>query len=300
MRLLKLLKLEWSSINYCTRCSLIHLWQGRCDNNCFAPLKTSRMFPNLKTVHKHLFVSDVLYRSLGSLVGRAAGYGLDDLGIGVPVPVWTRMFTSPYYPDRFWGPPNLLSKGYRGLFPQGWSCSCLKLTTHLQLMPRSRKRGSMHPFPIRLLGAVLSYWRTETDNLTFTRRTSSLLLHILQFQLETHCSATLWPLHLAHPAVSGGNPLHCYTVTPSPCTSCSFSWKPTAVLHCDPLHSCTFCSFSWKPTAVLHCDSLHSCTFCSFSWKPTAVVMMQASAFYWTLFVYLLFILMILSNYQIV
>jgi hypothetical protein len=38
--------------------------------------------------------------------------------------------------------PSLLSNGYRGLFPRS-----TKLTTHLQLVPSSRKCGSMHPFP---------------------------------------------------------------------------------------------------------------------------------------------------------
>jgi hypothetical protein len=54
-----------------------------------------------------------------SVVGKATGYGLDDRGVGVRVPVEARFFSSARRPDRFWDPPNLLSNGYRGLFPQG-------------------------------------------------------------------------------------------------------------------------------------------------------------------------------------
>jgi hypothetical protein len=33
----------------------------------------------------------------------------------------------------------------------------MKLTTHLQLVPRSRKYGSIHPLPLRLHGVVFNY-----------------------------------------------------------------------------------------------------------------------------------------------
>jgi hypothetical protein len=59
------------------------------------------------------------YEIRGSAVGIAPGYGLDCGGIGVQVPVGSRILTSPYRPDRLWGLPSFLSFGYRGSFPWG-------------------------------------------------------------------------------------------------------------------------------------------------------------------------------------
>jgi hypothetical protein len=61
----------------------------------------------------------VLTGSRDSSVGIATGYGLDDRGVGVRVPVGSRIFSSPRRPHGVWGPPSLLSNGYWGLFPRG-------------------------------------------------------------------------------------------------------------------------------------------------------------------------------------
>jgi hypothetical protein len=74
-----------------------------------------------------------------STVDISTGYGLDDRAVGVRDSVGTRVFFSPRRSDRLWDSPNLLSTGYRGLFPleeSGWG---LKHTTHHQIVPEVKK-----------------------------------------------------------------------------------------------------------------------------------------------------------------
>jgi hypothetical protein len=54
-----------------------------------------------------------------SAVGIATSYGLHDRGVGVRVPVVSRIFSPPRRSDGLWVPANLPSNGYRGLFPRG-------------------------------------------------------------------------------------------------------------------------------------------------------------------------------------
>jgi hypothetical protein len=57
--------------------------------------------------------------SRDSVVGIATGYGLDDRGVGVRIPVGSRILFSARRPDRLWGPRNHLYNGHGGLFPRG-------------------------------------------------------------------------------------------------------------------------------------------------------------------------------------
>jgi hypothetical protein len=82
-----------------------------------------------------------------SAVGIATDYGLNDHGIGVRVSVGSRIFVSPCRPNRLWGPSNLLTNGYRRPFSRGQSGRGVKLNTHHQLVPRSRRRGSILSLP---------------------------------------------------------------------------------------------------------------------------------------------------------
>jgi hypothetical protein len=83
----------------------------------------------------------------------ATGYGLDDREIGVRVPVRSRVFTSPIVQIASGVHPTSYTMGTMGSFPlvkrPGWEA-----TNHLQLVPRWRKYGSIHPIP------HMSSWRS--------------------------------------------------------------------------------------------------------------------------------------------
>jgi hypothetical protein len=70
------------------------------------------------TLTSNVISATTVNRSRDGVVG---SYGLDDRGVEVRVPVGSRIFSSSLRPDQFWGPPDLLSNGYRGLFPGGKS-----------------------------------------------------------------------------------------------------------------------------------------------------------------------------------
>jgi hypothetical protein len=92
-----------------------------CSTSCSE--KISKKFKCAEIVEHSKFLAVVLTDlhsqvSRDSAVGIANGYGLHDRGVGVRVPVGSRISSNPRSPDRPWDPPNLLSNGYRGLFPR--------------------------------------------------------------------------------------------------------------------------------------------------------------------------------------
>jgi hypothetical protein len=111
-------------------------------------MPSAHVHPVTSHIFQYVFFGDHLFEDLSacySVVGIATGYGLYDYGVGFQVPLGSTISSSPRRPDRLWGSPNLLANGYRGLFPRGSSGRAVKLATHLQLVPRSRKYGSIHP-----------------------------------------------------------------------------------------------------------------------------------------------------------
>jgi hypothetical protein len=117
-----------------------HRWRVKCVKLSYASTQTLHTY-----ICTHTY--DRIYRCRDSSVGVATAYGLDDRVFGVRVSIGSTIFSSPCRPYRFWGPPRLLYIGYRGLFPRGKSGRGVKLTTHLQLVSRSRKRGYIHSLP---------------------------------------------------------------------------------------------------------------------------------------------------------
>jgi hypothetical protein len=71
----------------------------------------------IRIVDDYFFPELLIFILWRSGVGIVTGYGLDDRGVGVRVPVGSRIFSSPSRPDRLWGPLSLLSNGYRALSP---------------------------------------------------------------------------------------------------------------------------------------------------------------------------------------
>jgi hypothetical protein len=74
--------------------------------------------PSVNGLHFQMVLLRFFFVSRDGVVGIVTGYGLDDRGVGVQVPVGSIIFSSPRRADRLWGSPSLLSNGYEGLFSQ--------------------------------------------------------------------------------------------------------------------------------------------------------------------------------------
>jgi hypothetical protein len=75
------------------------------------------MFQNTYLIIRHsCYLFTDMYESQGNSVSIATGYGLDDWGL-IPGRAY-EFFSSQSCPDQLWVPPNLLSNGHQGLFPQ--------------------------------------------------------------------------------------------------------------------------------------------------------------------------------------
>jgi hypothetical protein len=63
-------------------------------------------------------IETALYSSHCSRVGIVTAYEQGDRRTAVRFPTGSRIVTSPYRPDRYWDPPNLLFNGHLGLIPR--------------------------------------------------------------------------------------------------------------------------------------------------------------------------------------
>jgi hypothetical protein len=79
---------------------------------CRSPSRTNRSVPWETEIWILLLTCGIFHLVYLLATGRTTEE------VGVRVPVLSRILSSPRRPDRFWGPPNLLSNGYRGHFPR--------------------------------------------------------------------------------------------------------------------------------------------------------------------------------------
>jgi hypothetical protein len=94
--------------------NLILSVRSDCSSQCIASANIIHINTHQRERENTMFI--FIY---DSAVGIATGYGMDNRGVGVRVPVRSRIFSSPLRPDRLWGPPSFLSNGYRGQKRQG-------------------------------------------------------------------------------------------------------------------------------------------------------------------------------------
>jgi hypothetical protein len=74
-------------------------------NNC------CHLIQGMSSCGEDLNLVQFKHRSWDNIVGIATNHGLDDQGVGVRVPLGSRIFSSPCHPDQLWCQPNLLCNG---------------------------------------------------------------------------------------------------------------------------------------------------------------------------------------------
>jgi hypothetical protein len=133
----------WSEVFHC---SVDQQWSTK-QQLIYLPALRSQGQSHVRNELQHVCTN--FFNSWDSAVGIATGYWLDHRGVGVRVPRGSRIFSSRRLRDWLCGPLklNFLSNGYWELFSRGLSRRSMKLTTHLQLVTKSRKYGSIHPLP---------------------------------------------------------------------------------------------------------------------------------------------------------
>jgi hypothetical protein len=94
-----------------------------------------------------IWLHNVINHSRDSVVGIATGYGLDEQGVGVGVPVGSRIFSSSRCPDPLWGSPSPLSNGYRGRFPRDKAAGAWSWPLTSNKCRGKIKCGSIRPLP---------------------------------------------------------------------------------------------------------------------------------------------------------
>jgi hypothetical protein len=93
-------------------------------------------------------------REPGYSVSIVSGYGLEDRAIAVWSPAGAKDFSCSLCPDRLWGPPSLLSNGYRVPFPGSKARPGRDADHSLHPVPKSRMSRSYTSSPPKRLHGV--------------------------------------------------------------------------------------------------------------------------------------------------
>jgi hypothetical protein len=130
---------------------------------------------------------------LGSSGSIVSGYGLDDRAIEVPFPAEAKDFSSNLLcPDRLWGPPSLLSNGYRGSFPRGYRVAGAWRWPLISIQCRGLEWvGSISPLPPCACICVYA----DDVSAPFSCRLLLIIFNI-QIRHNVHLNASLWSVYI--------------------------------------------------------------------------------------------------------